>query len=203
MSSKSRNFPAFEATSLMNKFKQLWLTETEAKLVFETRDGQAWGSLHVCLGEHPHQHPPHSQEYPRGQNSPARQRRRERREAARKVDSAAGKAATGSTEVAEEATKTVDEETVDNSVKEGKIAEEAFTDQIVAEDTEEVTIAKGQKGSLFVTDVDDEICTDEEYYDEIDTDVALTCFQCKIEHFPANYVEGDKVLKYGLCMWHL
>ena len=66
-----------------------------------------------------------SQEYPRGKNSPARQRRRERREAARKVDSAAGKAATESTEVAEEATKTVDEETVDNSVKEGKIAEEA------------------------------------------------------------------------------
>ena len=54
-----------------------------------------------------------------------------------------------------------------------------------------------------MTDVDDEICTDEEYYDEIDTDVALTCFQCKIEHFPANYVEGDKVLKYGLCRWHL
>ena len=53
MNSKSRNFPAFEATSLLNKFKQLWLTETEAKLVFETRDGQAWGSLHVCLGEHP------------------------------------------------------------------------------------------------------------------------------------------------------
>ena len=191
----------------MNKFKQLWLTEKEAKLVFDTRDGHAWGSVHVCLGEQTHQHPPHSQEYPRGQNSPARQRRRERREAARQVNSAVGTAATptatGSTVVAEKATTTVDEENVENSVKEGEIAEEAFTDQIVAEDTEEVTIAKGQKGSLFVTDVDDEICTDEEYYDEIDTDVALTCFQCKIEHFPANYVEGDKVLKYGLCRWHL
>ena len=92
------------------------------------------GSLHVCLGEHPHQHPPHSQEYPRGKNSPARQRRRERREAARQVNSAVGTAATatatGSTEVAEKATKSVDEENVENSVKEGEIAEEAFTDQL-------------------------------------------------------------------------
>ena len=56
---------------------------------------------------------------------------------------------------------------------------------------------------MFLTEVDDEICTDEEYYAEIDTDVALTCFQCKIEHFPDNYVEGDPVLKYGLCRWHL
>ena len=104
-----------------------------------------------CLGEHPHKHPPPSQEYPRGQNSPARP---ERREAARQVNSAVGTAATatatGSTEVAEKATKTVDEENVENSVKEGEIAEEAFTDQIVSEDTEEVTIAKGQKGQMLM-----------------------------------------------------
>jgi hypothetical protein len=75
-----RQFPAFEATSLNNKFKQLWLAGTEAKLVFETRAGQAWGTLHVCLGEHPGhlQQPSPPQEQPHRHMSPARQRRRER-----------------------------------------------------------------------------------------------------------------------------
>ena len=75
-----RQFPAFEATSLNNKFKQLWLAGIEAKLVFETRAGQAWGTLHVCLGEHPGhlQQPSPPQEQPHRHMSPARQRRRER-----------------------------------------------------------------------------------------------------------------------------
>ena len=51
--------------------------------------------------------------------------------------------------------------------------------------------------------LDDEVCTDEEYYDEIDSKIAFTCIQCHIEHFPASYVPGDKVAKYGLCRWHL
>ena len=78
-----RSIPAYEATSLTNKFKSLWLAGNEAKLVFETRDGQAWGTLHVCLGEHPLQPPVYPQEHPRKNQSPAKQRRRERREAAR------------------------------------------------------------------------------------------------------------------------
>ena len=95
MNSKlNSHIPAFETTSLTNKFKQLWLTGTEAKLVFETRAGKAWGTLHVCLGEHPYhdatQLPPDPQEHHNGKDSPSKRRRRERREAAR---SAAAKSA--------------------------------------------------------------------------------------------------------------
>ena len=98
-----RHIPAFETTSLTNKFKSLWLAGIEAKLVFETRAWQAWGTLQVCLGEHPlqHQPPPHPQERPRERNSPSQQRRRKRREAAR-VEAAAIEAARAEA-VAEEA----------------------------------------------------------------------------------------------------
>ena len=63
----------------------------EAKLVFETHAGQAWGTLHVGLGEHPGQHQPTCppQEPHHGRVGPAKQRRRERREAARVVAEAA------------------------------------------------------------------------------------------------------------------
>ena len=40
-------------------------------------------------------------------------------------------------------------------------------------------------------------------YIEIDAKSAFTCLQCKIEYFPENFVEGEKVLFYGLCRWHL
>ena len=88
-----RNFPAFEFTSLSNKFKQLWLTGKEAKLEFETCEGQAWGSLHVCLGEYPSQPLPHPQEHQYGHETPAKRRRRERRKATRLAELAAVKAA--------------------------------------------------------------------------------------------------------------
>ena len=86
------------------------------------------------------------------------------------------------------------------------IAENAPTidDQLV-EVTEEVatTIDKDLKSPLLITDVDDEICSDEEYYKEIDPGSVFTCLQFKIEHYPENFVEGSKVLFYGLCRWHL
>ena len=70
--------------------------------------------------------------------------------------------------------------------------------------TEEVAQSdKVQKLPLFVTDIDDEVCSDEEYYDEIDAKSAFTCLQCKIEYFPEHFVKGEKVLFYGLCRWHL
>ena len=78
-------FPAFETTSLMNKCKSLWFDGVEATLVFETHAGQAWGTLHVSLGQHLCQPQPPilPQEQLRKKVSPAKQRRRERREAAR------------------------------------------------------------------------------------------------------------------------
>ena len=58
----------------------------DAKLEFETCDGQAWGSLHVNIVEHPHQvhqYPPQHQEHHRENDSPCKRRRREQREATR------------------------------------------------------------------------------------------------------------------------
>ena len=78
--------PAIETTSFPNKFKNLWLAGVEAKLVFETHAGKAWGTLHVCLGEHPGQDQQplvHPQEHPHKKLSPSKQRRMERRKAAR------------------------------------------------------------------------------------------------------------------------
>ena len=199
----NRQIPAFEATSLTNKFKQLWLTGTEAKLVFETRAGKAWGTLHVCLGEHPHdatQLPPQPQEHSQGRDTPSKRRRRERREAAMLAQAAVVKAATRSEKEAEEAFKTE---------KESVIAEEAVTLNSESEQSKEVTEEESRAGMqgpgpLLTTEIDDEICSDEEYYDEIDPGAAaFTCLQCKIEHFPGNFVEGEKVLFYGLCRWHL
>ena len=107
------NIPAFETTSLISKFKSLWLAGVEANLVFETRAGQAWGTLHVNLGEHPGQAQPplYHQERPHQKHdSPAKQRRRERRKAARSET-----AIETVDMVAEEATNSIDEETNENS----------------------------------------------------------------------------------------
>ena len=72
--------PAFETISLMNK--SLWFDSVEAKLVFETHAGQAWGTLHVSLGQHLCRPQPSilPQEQLRKKVSPAKQRRRDRRE---------------------------------------------------------------------------------------------------------------------------
>ena len=87
-----RQLSAFEATSFMNKFKDLWQAGQLANLYFETEAGQAWATIRVALGSHPlntrpHQHHDAQQEQPHVR--PAQLRRRARREDAR----AAGQAA--------------------------------------------------------------------------------------------------------------
>ena len=37
----------------------------------------------------------------------------------------------------------------------------------------------------------------------VDPDIAFTCLQCKLRHFPASYKDGDTVEKWALCRWHL
>ena len=56
---------------------------------------------------------------------------------------------------------------------------------------------------VFITDVDDEVYSDEKYYNEIDPGEAFSCLEGNIEHFPENYKEGGKIKRYGLCRWHL
>ena len=46
-------------------------------------------------------------------------------------------------------------------------------------------------------------CLSTIYYDTIDKGTAMTCLICKVEHFPVNYVKGDKVDTYAVCRWHL
>ena len=149
-----RQVPAFETTSLTNKFKSLWLAGIEAKLVFETHAGKAWGTLHVCLGEHPlhHELPPHLQEHPRKRNSPAKQRLRERREAAR-VEAAAIEAAR-SEEVAEEATESETAEAAQATVNENANLYQAHD---AAEEVKDPAESKATEILL------DEICPDDEY----------------------------------------
>ena len=203
-SDSHRHFPAYEFTSLTIKFKQLWSTGKEAKLEFKTHEGQAWGSLHVCLGEHPSQDPPDPQERPYGHETPSKQRRRERREAARLAESAAVEASESAIpeEEAAEAADADDEHCDEEHVV--TTAEVATANDEVVEVTEEVaSTTKAGKSPLLITDIHDEICSDEEFYEEIDPSSAFTCLQCKMEHYPENFVEGDKVLFYGLCRWHL
>ena len=75
---------AFETTSLISKLKTLWSAGIDANLFFETKAGQAWGTLRVCLGDHLLRHqtpPPHQHEC--SHDSPSQRQRREWRAAAR------------------------------------------------------------------------------------------------------------------------
>ena len=77
---------ATELETFVQKFHQLWNSGLNAHLDLDTRDGNAWVSLHVQLGCAPG--PLHAQtDQPLAKHvvkvtSPSRQRRRERRAAA-------------------------------------------------------------------------------------------------------------------------
>ena len=137
-----RQFSAFEATSLNNKFKQLWLDGIEARLVFETCNGQAWGK--------------------------ADQRRREWREAAT-VDAGAAVKATENEEEAEKVTEHENanekDDQTSNSEKSQVTEENEHT--VVIDDAEQVSAHVVEKGQVFVTEIDAEVCSDEEYYEEM------------------------------------
>ena len=68
---------AFEATSFMNKFKDLWNAQQQATLHFETKAGQAWATISVALGSFPDIVPE------KKHVKPSQHRRRERRHATR------------------------------------------------------------------------------------------------------------------------
>ena len=80
--------------------------------------------------------------------------------------------------------------------------EHALVDNAVTE-KENVSACKSDERSQYITDIDDEICKGEEYYDPIDPGTAMACLICKVEHFPVNYLKGDKVDTYAVCRWHL
>ena len=77
---------AIELDSFLSKFKQLCSSGLDAHLEAGSHAGQAWVSLCVGLGQLPKSHECHRQR----KNGPARQKRRERREAVRKVSNDLG-----------------------------------------------------------------------------------------------------------------
>lgn len=169
-----KSWPAFETTSLTNKFKSLWLAGIEAKLTFETHAGQAWGTLQVCLGENPRQVQEkqlHSdlQETPQRHESPSKHRRRERREAAW----AAAALAARSEPIAEEVIGKEANENEDGAIQPLNTEEvEEIGDASANNDGAEE--ASGDQGSLFITDVDDEISDDENYFKITNWDEIVT-----------------------------
>ena len=170
-----RNIPAFETTSLTNKSKSLRLAGIEAKLVFETCAGQAWGTLHVHLGEHPCQSQTPPQEHPLKNDNP---------------DAVAEEAANAvSDAISDDIDDITEEVEVNDKISAGQVA----TEEVIA----------GRKESLFLTAIDDKFCDDEEYYDVVDPNTAINYLQCKMDYFPVNYIDGDEVNKYAVCRWHL
>ena len=81
-----------EIDSFVKKFYQLWNAGFSAHLDLESHSGKAWVGLRVQLGDAPpgHLHHPLRPTYPqplyRKPDSPSRQRRRDRRAAARQSE---------------------------------------------------------------------------------------------------------------------
>ena len=78
--SHTNRISAFEATSFINKFKDLWNAGQQATLHFETKAGEAWATISVALGSFPNDVP--EKKYVK----PSQHRRRERRHAARAAE---------------------------------------------------------------------------------------------------------------------
>ena len=176
-----RHFPAFEATSLNNKFKQLWLAGIDTKLVFETHAGQAWANLNVQLGQapgpllHPQVHPPHH----RKKESPSRQRRRAKRAAARNKS-------------AEEATSKETENAEAEAVKASPTISE--NDEVGIDREEQVEI------------LNDEFCPDDIYHpaeSESIREMSFRCLQCRMLFLPTSHLEGSQIKDFNSCQKHI
>ena len=143
---------AKEIDSFVKKFYQLWGAGYSAHLDLESHSGKAWVGLRVQLGHvppgHLHHplHPPYPQPNYRKQDSPSRQRRRERRAADRRDET-------------EEASKKDYAEEVDSSV----VAEKVVTEE--SDQNDETLVGAAEEASSMK--VSDEVCPDEQY-DEVD-----------------------------------
>ena len=198
-----------EIVTFVKKFCQLWNAGCTAHLDVDTHAGNAWVGLRVQLGHalgplHRHPHPPFFQAQKKTV-SPSRQLRRARRAAARLTNAEEAVNVETPKDTTIEEIVNVEETVIEEpnalmqhqSIEEVEDIVEVSADKVVAEE------ASSHQGSLFITDIDDEICDDEKYYDVIDPGISFTCLVCKIVHFPANYVKGDKVNLYAVCRWHL
>ena len=142
-----------ELDTFVRKFHQLWNDGLTAHLDLDTHAGNAWVGLRVQLGQVPGPpHQPFPQQVQRKVESPARERRRARRAAAKAENAQKTETAVEAAEVEneKETTEIVDENSPDVEVsdRDGKvsdIAEVASTDENLIE------------GLI------DEVCSDKEY----------------------------------------
>ena len=144
----------YEIDSFVNKFKSLCQAGRSASLNLSSCAGKASLNLRVDLGalqDGPHHPPNHSR------NGPSRQRRREKRAAARVADAEEAVAALSveEREVLEIAEETVSNSTVQESNVPGKGSEEAAI--------EKVEVVKPTATKASEAEVVDEVCTDSEY----------------------------------------
>ena len=130
-----------EVNSFVGKFVNLWKSGSDATLQLETHAGQACVTLRLGLGEHPHQ----LHQY-RKKVSPSKQRRHERRAAARKE----------SAENADPNSNIENDEQSSNEVKEAT-TKEAETKQSTENKVDEISAVEANYK------VADEICDDEAY----------------------------------------
>ena len=119
MSSRRADRPlaAFEATSFLNKFKNLWHAGHQATLSFETEAGQAWATLRVRLGDHPldYQNARHVKPY--------QECRRERRADARAAEEVANASHLSPSNIAEKAVEKSEPKKTNGTVEEAAAAE--------------------------------------------------------------------------------
>jgi hypothetical protein len=144
-----------EIDSFVLKFKNLLHLEKDATLTMKSEAGRAVVTLSVELG-HVLSAPLHCMRKPR--NSPSRQRRREKRAAARQSEKDTGK----------EATEKVQDQPMNENVKTSDTAEQA--DSMI-----------GDKNLI----VPDEVCKDEDY--EVAPLVSEETSVCSIELYPEKY----------------
>ena len=193
-----------ELDSFILKFKHLWHSGVNAHLDVRTHAGNAWVSLHVQLGHAPG--PLHHQLYPtsapssRSKNSPSRQRRRARREAARKEKAEEAVKITATNENVSEAENA--KENVSHFVG---VAEEAST----AEETstsEEASTAE-EASTVVEKHVSDELCPDDVYASsEVSESIGETsfrCYQCRMLFIPSSHVDGQNIVDYDSCQKHI
>ena len=144
----------YEIDSFVNKFKSLCQAGRSASLNLSSCAGKASLNLCVDLGalqDGPHHPPNHSR------NGPSRQRRREKRAAARVADAEEAVAALSveEREVLEIAEETVSKSPVQESNVPGKGSEEA--------EIEKVEVVNPMATKASAVEVVDEVCTNSEY----------------------------------------
>ena len=149
----------WELDSFFGKFKNLLCAEKNATLTLKSEAGKAYVTLSLDLG---HVHSDHGQPQPRGpRNGPARQRRREKRAAAR---ADAENALAEGVEEAKDIQQTEKVEEVLANIDSAAEGAAVSNSAAKAKESDEIPIENVENS---VKDLEDELCPDEIYGSQI------------------------------------